>query len=221
MPKTPMHQTDMLHGSAGAGLQPLAKHCMPDMALLKIKIKPTDATAVQHDYSDSQSHPSQPWQGVALLRFQDSQALSCILCCPIQGGSRPEPAPIITLPIPARLTPMLHRRCAYTLRLSGAQKSVAVSGRWTRSPATCTWRTLSKAASLRSHTVPRHTPANFALFGEHICAQQADACCARHAQPDFEVLGALLSIMRPEAGDEWTQTPRSTCSGSLYNTLLV
>ena len=88
-----MHQTDMLHGSAGAGLQPLAKHCMPDMALLKIKIKPTDATAVQHDYSDSQSHLSQPWQGVALLRFQDSQALSCILCCPIQGGSRPEPPP--------------------------------------------------------------------------------------------------------------------------------
>ena len=55
---------------------------------------------------------------------------------------------------------MLHRRCAYTLRLSGAQKSVAVSGRWTRRPATCTWRTLSKAASLRSHTAPRHLPAN-------------------------------------------------------------
>ena len=55
---------------------------------------------------------------------------------------------------------MLHRRCAYTLRLSGAQKSVAVSGRWTRRPATCTWRTLSKAASLRGHTAPRHMPAN-------------------------------------------------------------
>ena len=55
-----MHQTDMPHGSAGAGLQPLAKHYMPNMALLKIKIRPTDATAVQHDYSDSQSHLSQP-----------------------------------------------------------------------------------------------------------------------------------------------------------------
>ena len=107
----------------------------------------------------ARDHLSQPWQDVALLRFQDSQALHCISSRPLHSGGRPQPASFIALPVPRGPCLRLPQGCAYTLRLSGARKSLAESGRWTRRPATCTWRTLSKAASLRSHTAPRHAPA--------------------------------------------------------------
>ena len=60
----------------------------------------------------------------------------------------------VPLPQPSGLLSAATWSCAHLLLLSGACISVAEEGRWTSRPATCTWRTLSKAASLRNKGTP-------------------------------------------------------------------
>ena len=68
----------------------------------------------------------------------------------------PEHSPARSRPTHTRWLVMVHQlgSCAHLLLLSGACISVAEEGRWTSRPATCTWRTLSKAASLRNKGTP-------------------------------------------------------------------
>ena len=189
-----MHQTYMPHGSAGAGLQPLAKHCTPDMA--RFKMKNQTHWCVQHDYSNSQ-RPSKPaFAGCRTAALSRIPTTELHLLPPLSGRQQATAHPRHCAPGPARAqasrpAPALPQGCAQMLRLSGARKSLAVSGRWTRRPATCTWRTLSKAASLRSQPPPPscachdcHVRSLESRF-THSCCMLHLLCCAWRAAQHY------------------------------------